>query len=110
MIIPIILLDMLYALYMPCQRASSIRPTAYASLGYVGLRPRFGYAPFSIGATRREIRSCSLFVLSSLALSTCVVYSPNRTHLLIWAICASLQPLDVHKYVCGSQSCANRLI
>ena len=34
----------------------------------------------------------------------------SGTHLLIWAICASLQSLDVHKYVCGSQSCANRLI
>ena len=39
-------------LALPCQRASSIRPTAYASLGYVGLRPRSGYAPFGVGATR----------------------------------------------------------
>ena len=52
MIIPIILLDMMYAPYMPCQRASSIRPTAYASLGYVGLRPRSGYAPFDMGDLR----------------------------------------------------------
>ena len=29
MIIPIILLDMLYKPYMPCERASSIRPTTY---------------------------------------------------------------------------------
>jgi hypothetical protein len=34
----------------------------------------------------------------------------NRTPLLIWAICASLRPLDVHEYVGGSQSCVNRLI
>ena len=58
--------------------ASSICSTAYASLGYVGLRPRSGYAPFGIGATRGKFaRIHSLPVLSSLALSTCVVYSPN---------------------------------
>jgi hypothetical protein len=39
-------------LALPCQRASSIRPTAYASLGYVGLRPRSGYAPFDMGDLR----------------------------------------------------------
>ena len=64
-------------LALPCQRASSIRPTAYASLGYAGLRPRSGYAPFGIGAARREIRSGTLLTCSSLALSICVVYSPN---------------------------------
>jgi hypothetical protein len=64
----------------------------------------------------------------------CVVFSPNGTRLLIWAIFASLRRgplraaspllrnlpsesfaffsafLDVHEYVFGAQSCINRLI
>ena len=34
----------------------------------------------------------------------------HRAPLLIWAICASLRPLDIHEYVFGSQSSANRHI
>ena len=57
--------------------ASSIRPTAYASLGYVVLWPRSGYAPFGVGATRGKFALVHTPCVSSLALSTCVVYSPN---------------------------------
>ena len=52
----------LTCLALPCQRASSIRPTAYASLGYVGLRPRSGYAPFDKG---RFARPCNRLTYTS---------------------------------------------
>mgnify|MGYP006969217918 CR=1 FL=1 len=44
------------------------------------------------------------------ALSNCGGFRGNRAPALMRAACASLRPLDVHKYVFGVQSCANRLL
>ena len=72
-------------LAVPCQRASSIRPTAYASLGYVGLRPRFGYAPFGVGATRGKFaRSRRSDLDAPFALKTRSFFWPTPPRQDLW--------------------------
>ena len=43
------------------------------------------------------------------ALSNCGGFRGNRAPALMRAACASLRPLDVHKYVFGAQFCTIRL-